>query len=293
MRKTYTFSYALGTMTLNLDNYGQKLLTSGDVVYLSAQEAIDYSDYFTVETSWKTVTDDKEIAIGSATETDTLIVYDLTAGVQKLINVKVIVDALSAATLPTGSVATLTIKNSAGDTVETRTHTFSTIAASANEEFNILCSGWLDAETLTVAIAYKQDGSAKVTVESAVVTIDDIADDVAGAYFTIGASVAATNPIVTTIQLVDENGDDLDRRALVQIVALANFDTLASLTALDISTDGTNLGELTANAVIDVLSEVDGDIGITATNGSAGSIQLGVKIGGVLKAISDKITWSA
>ena len=289
MKKSYTFNYTLGTMRLLIDGV-MKLLTSGDEVYLTAAEYALYSDYFTESTTWKTVYAG-EISVGSSTEDKELVINDLD-GTKKLITVNVAVDAGSAASLPTDSVVTMVLKDSAGSTIETRTFKLGTIAAAGSESFIVLASGWPNADSLTTTIAFEQDGSNIVTIEDSTVTLSDIANDVAGASFTVGSSVAATNPIVTNIQLKDSDFADLTKRGIVEVFAFDTLDSLDTLSDLSVGSDGLLLGTLTANKSLMVLSESDGDVDVSATSGVAGRCRLGIKVGNEIIAYSDELIWS-
>lgn len=263
----------------------------GDIVYMLPSDAALFgSDSLSLTTDWQNVYSGT-IAIGSGTVSKTLTISNITAG-RKLLSIEVAVATASAASLPTGTIVTMAIKNAAGTTLETRTYTLGVIAAAGSESFNVLASAFEAGSSLVITIPFEQDGSGIVTIESALVTLSDVADDVSGASFTIGVSVAATNPIVTAIQLKDGDFADLTKRAIVKVLALADWDTLATLTTFELSTDGTLIGADTANKALTIMSEVDGDIDVTATKAAAGSIQIGVEVAGELIAISDKLVWT-
>jgi hypothetical protein len=287
MKKSYTSAIAA---KLILSDRSTVDVTVGGNVYLGATDAALFASDMTLNDNWRTIMDG-DLSVGSSTETFSKTIEELD-GVRQNVLLTVAVDSGSAANLPTGSVFTLVMKNAAGATIETRSYTLGGVAAGSSATYLLDPSSLLAADSMVASIELEQDGAAVVSC-SAVLTISDIANDVAGAVFTIGSSVAATNPIVTNIQLKDSDFEDLDKRALVEVFALASLDTLdGSLTALDVSTDGILAGTLTANKSILVMSEEDGDIDVTATRSAAGKVRLGVRVGNEIVAISDELIWT-
>jgi len=288
MIKTYE---AMKTITLLNYNNNAIPLTSGDTIEMDETVAAVFVDQNSIKlsTTWNYVCSGQAVGTGASTEDVSATYRDLVAGTTILCTVAI--PGTSANGAPAGSVLTMTIKNAAGATKETRTHTFGAIAISADETATFVTpSGLLSGDDVTFDLSLEEHASDAYDAD-AYITLQT-PTSVAGAIFTVGASVAATNPIVTNIQFVDSDGADINARVVCEVFPLADFDTLVSLTACTSGTDGTSLGAIATNSSFIALSESDGDLDVTMTNGSAGDARVGLKLPDGTLLVSDIMTWS-
>jgi len=116
---------------------------------------------------------------------------------------------------------------------------------------------------------------------------------VAGATFTIGTESA--NAIIVSIQLTDDNGDDI---AAASAVTILLFDDAAGAAfntddfTIAAGTDGA-VAEAVADKVIHAVSESDGDIDLSLTIAGAATTYVAVVLPGGKMAISAVVTHAA
>lgn len=290
MNQSYTCIWPNGDITVKINDI-PTVLTYGDSVELTSDEFSAMSDLFIADDNWKTIYDGT-IALGVSTVTKTKTISGLD-GTKKFITVTVEVDALSAANIAAGALLTAVIKNSAGTTLETLTHTFLAITAGNSESFVIMPTSLIAASggTCVISVRVPQDAGNIITLTESF-EVDDVANDVSAFTCSVGASVAAGNPIVASFQLKDSSFADLAQRGIVEAFAFETFDSLDTLTAFTTGTDGTLLGTLTANAAILCLSEADGDLDITATAGGASTCRIGIRVNGEIIGFSGELIWT-
>lgn len=117
------------------------------------------------------------------------------------------------------------------------------------------------------------------------------------ATITLGTNTAGSFPVY--IQLLGPSGKDMQYRSavLVYLSKDATGDTLSvdttDSTDMDILTDGTLIKEHTTDVVQTILSEADGDIGLTVVVANAKSVWVNVVLPNGRIVTSDEITYTA
>ena len=192
--------------------------------------------------------------------------------------------------------ATLKVEalNSAETVLQTRNFTLPVLAADAVSTVVLKFDGIYASDDIDfkTTIVYIKSATGETAVPTMVIDISDVGNKSAGATFIEGVSVAATNPIVTNIQLVDKNGDAITDRELVTIYLMDTLDSVTTETDFGMGTNGAQVGILTAEGAIVVLSEENGRIDITTTAAETSSARIGIKLSNGDISYSDYLIWS-
>ena len=109
-----------------------------------------------------------------------------------------------------------------------------------------------------------------------------------------GASVAATNPIVTTIQLYDIAGVAIAAKTVVDVIVTtdATGDTPSALGVLALSADGKRLQVFTADTSAKFITDATGKLTVTMTKAAAGSLYVAALLPNGKRVVSSIITWT-
>jgi len=288
VRKSYT---ALKDFSHNDVNGNLTAYSSGDTLYLeeAVGDGLVTRGICLASTAYLNIcTAEAVTGSGGDITVDTKTVYTVLEGTT--ITVTVAVPATSANVMAAGTVLTMTIKDSSGSTIETRSHTFAQVAIGSSEVATFFTpAGLIAGDDIDFDLVLKDGGSDyTATADVALVTPSDID----GVIFTVGASVAATNPIVTNLQFVDSSGDAVDNRVVCEIFPMDDFDALATLTACTAGTDGANFGTMGSNSSFMAISEADGDLDVTMTMAGAGRARVGCRLPDGRLFISDEAIWT-
>lgn len=264
--------------------------TKNDIVYMEEADAETFVDSGMVilTDDYLEVAEEQDLTGSGGDVTVTKAVYSVVAGTT--IEVTLAVPAGSTTLMGAGSVLTMVIKDDEGATKETRTHTYAQIGKGASEVARFVNpSGLLAGDNLFFSLVAK-DNASTYTFSATAELITPTT--VGGVIFTVGASVASTNPIVTALQFLDSDGVAIAKRIVCEIFPLATFDTLDTMSACTVGTDGANIGTFGTNSSFMAISESDGDLDVTMTNASASRTRVACRLGDGKLFISDELIWS-
>jgi len=288
----------------NINGITTKYLTT-DNIYIDELLG-DSNSKLTESTDWKTIFTEKASAVGTQTTVKSIIGFtgellsynaigaEIKGNQRKFLTVT-LTETGAAEVIVAGSTLAIAVKNAAGTTIETLNHTFAEVAASASEVITFIVDSLIAGTELEFTMTLSADGGTAYEATCGVVVEDIIDNSVAGAIFTIGDSVATTEALVSTIQLIDNNGFDITCRAGVEVFLCTDADTpAAAATIFAVSTDGALLGTLIDKSSLLILSEVDGDIGITVTSTTSSNIRVAVRLpNGGISMSSEPMVWTA
>lgn len=281
---------ALEDLTIGKEAYPNAPIkvAKDEIVYLDDEKWID-GNVFDASDDWKTVASEEVITV----ETEIIKeINGVTADNQKVV---VVVDVDSAsvdAVMLTGTTILVELLDSNDTVIDFKNITLGEIAKGSGQTEEIAFAGLVGSETGTIktTVTFVAPDTTSYQVD---MTVEAFANTnpIAGVIFDVGASVAATNPIVTNIKIIDSDGNDVTGYTSVEVFVVDAVNDPSSVTTLAMGTDGELAATIEANKAF-VCYTIDGSIDISAID-AEGTKRLAVKFPDGKVYISSNLVWTA